>query len=107
MKLFLAVAVLAALAPPAAAQKQARPEPANPAAPVPAFKYDSAFAGYRGYRDESLAQWRDANDEAARAGGHSGIFSGGHKAHDAAKPQRQQKSSPKPAPAEPGGAHKH
>jgi hypothetical protein len=74
MNLYLAAAALAAFALPAAAQQPARSDPASQAAPVPAFKYDSAFAGYRGFREEPLAPWRDANDEVARAGGHAGIF---------------------------------
>ena len=83
MKSYLAVALIAACAPLAAAQQQARPSPADPAAPVPAFRHDSAFAGYRGFREEPLAPWRDANDETARAGGHVGIVGG---AHGASKP---------------------
>jgi|SRR5688572_11584876 hypothetical protein len=82
----LAVAAFAALSPPAAAQQQARPNPADPAAPVSAFKHDSAFAGYRGFREEPLAPWRDANDETARAGGHTGIVGGAHGARGASKP---------------------
>ena len=103
MRLFPAVAVLAALAGAAAAQQQARPEPTNAKATVPASRYESAFSGYRGFREEPLAQWRDTNDEVARAGGHSGIFRGS--ASDAAKAPHQ-KPSPKPVPAESGGAQK-
>lgn len=87
MKPFLAAFLIAAVTPIAAAQHQVvRPDPANSAAPVPAFKYDSAFAGYRGYREEPLAPWRDANDATARAGGHVGIVGGAHGAHGAPKP---------------------
>ena len=102
MKLFLAVAVLAALAGPAAAQQQARPDPTNPKAPVPALKYDPAFSGYRPFREEPLARWRDTNDEVARAGGHAGIFRESDQPQDAAKPAPK----PEPAPAQPGGARK-
>lgn len=77
MKPAIAFAVLAALAPHASAQPAAtKPHPADPAAPVPAPKYESAFAGYRGYREQPLAPWRDVNDEVARAGGHIGIVGG-------------------------------
>lgn len=87
MKLFLVILAFAAVPPLAAAQQQpARPNPATPAAPVPAFNYDSAFAGYRGFRDEPLVPWRDANDETARAGGHAGIVGGAHGAHGTSKP---------------------
>lgn len=87
MKPYFALAALAALAPHATAQQPAaRPHPADPAAPAPAVKYESAFAGYRGFREEPLAPWRAVNDEAARAGGHIGIVGGAHGAHGASKP---------------------
>jgi len=77
MKPYIAFAILAALAPHASAQQQAaKPHPADPAASVPATKHESAFTGYRGFRDEPLAPWRDVNDEVARAGGHIGIVGG-------------------------------
>ena len=87
MKPYLALAVLAAFAPHAPAQQQAaKPHPADPAAPVPAVKYESAFTGYRGHREEPLAPWRGVNDEVARAGGHIGILKGAHDSHGAPKP---------------------
>ena len=77
MKPYIEFAILAALAPHASAQQQAaKPHPADPAASVPATKHESAFTGYRGFRDEPLAPWRDVNDEVARAGGHIGIVGG-------------------------------
>lgn len=99
MKPFIALFVaLAALAPLAAAQQKApKPHPADPATSVPATKYESAFTGYRGFREEPLAPWRDVNDEVARAGGHIGIVggAGGHAGHGATKP------APKPPAAKP------
>jgi len=87
MKPYLAFAALAALAPHAAAQQPAaKPNPADPAAPVPAVKYESAFTGYRSFREEPLAPWRSVNDEAARAGGHIGIIGGAHGGHGTPKP---------------------
>ena len=84
MKPYIAFAVFTALAPHAAAQQQAaRPHPADP---VPAVKYESAFSGYRGFREEPFAPWRDVNDEVARAGGHIGIVGGAHAGHGASKP---------------------
>jgi hypothetical protein len=105
MKPFFAAFVIAVVAPIASAQQQApRPNPTDSAAPVPALNYNSAFAGYRGYREEPLAPWRDANDETARAGGHIGIVGGaGHGAtRTAPKPQEpgvapSPKAQPKPA----------
>ena len=86
MKLFIAFAALAALAPHATAQQPAAiPHPADSAVPVPTLKYDSAFSSYRGFREEPLAPWRGVNDEVARAGGHIGILKGAH-GSGAAKP---------------------
>jgi hypothetical protein len=60
------------------AAEPAKPPP-HPAATeagarVPDTKYDSAFTGYRPYREQSLAPWRALNDEVHQAGGHIGIF---------------------------------
>lgn len=59
---------------PATAQQHANANPADPRAVVPPTQYPSAFTGYRPFRDEKPAPWREVNDEVARAGGHLGIF---------------------------------
>lgn len=59
---------------PASPQAEAANPAANPAAKVTAPAYSSAYTGYRGWRDETPAAWREANDEAARIGGHLGMF---------------------------------
>ena len=105
MKAFLAAFAIAAVTPLAAAQQQpARPNPTDPAAPVPAIKHDSAFDGYRGFREEPLAPWRDANDEAARAGGHVGIVGGAgrHTPSSGSPAAKPPNSLPQSAP---GSAH--
>lgn len=73
----IALVVFSAHAPLAAAQPAAsHRDPADPAAPVPALQYQSAFEGYRGFRETPLAPWRDVNDEVARVGGHLGVLRG-------------------------------
>ena len=59
---------------PAAAQQQPRQQPTDPAAIVPPLRHHSAFAGYQPLGDDKPADWRNANDEVARAGGHVGIL---------------------------------
>lgn len=56
------------------AQTGKRPDPADAQARVPAATYRSAFEGYRRFEGERRANWREANDEAARVGGHVGIL---------------------------------
>lgn len=70
---------------PATAQQSAKTGPADPRAEVPATQYRSAFTDYQSFRDEKPASWREVNDEAARVGGHLGIFTGGaHAGHGVA-----------------------
>jgi hypothetical protein len=59
----IAVALLALIA--SAAGAQQKPEPKKPV-------YDSAFAGYRPWKEEEPGRWREANDEMGRLGGHAG-----------------------------------
>ena len=81
--------------------------------PLPAVKYESALIGYLPFSDEKLAPWRDVNDEAARVGGHLGIFGGtaGHAGQGATQPAVQAPAlTPKPAvlatpPMTPGDGH--
>ncbi len=99
MKPFVAVVVLTALASLAAAQqKSARPEPADPATPVPPARYESPFIGYMPYREQDVAPWAEVNEEVARAGGHVGIFGAGHAGHAPAKPAAKPPAT-SPAPA--------
>lgn len=83
----LLFAVALAPLPVFAAQPSAATNPASPDAPVRQLTYESAFAGYRNYRDEKSASWREVNDEVGRIGGQAGIFGGaGHAGHGSAKP---------------------
>jgi hypothetical protein len=58
----------------AVAQAGKRPDPADPNAKAPAQVYRSAFEGYRNLEEAKPTVWRDANDAAARIGGHIGIL---------------------------------
>lgn len=68
--------------------------------------YESAYAGYKAYVEAPVASWRAVNEEAARVGGHAGIFGGAApSAHGTAKPA-QEAPPPKPAASpSPHGAH--
>ena len=100
MKPYLAMAALAALASAAFAQQpQTIRHPGDPSAPVPAVKYESAFAGYAPHREEKPAPWRELNESVGKVGGHAGVFRG--KNAEASKPPGQT------APQSPVPAGKH
>ena len=73
MKNQLACAAAAIAVAAGAAHAQSQPKPDAPAAAAPPPARASAFEGYRPYRDEALAPWREVNDEVGRVGGHSGV----------------------------------
>lgn len=58
----------------AVGKEDRRPDPADPQAPVLQSTYRSAFEGYRSLEEPKAVAWRDANDAAARIGGHIGIL---------------------------------
>lgn len=85
--LFIGLAACAgdrAAAPPNAREAQAA---------VPLVEYRSAFADYKPFADQELADWRKANEEVGAAGGHA--------AHKPGQGPGQQTS--KPEPGKPGG----
>lgn len=47
------------------AQVSARPDPGDPGTPAIADKYDSAFNGYKQFREQPVRSWKDANQEVA------------------------------------------
>jgi hypothetical protein len=102
IRAFAAIAVALALAAPAGAQS--RPRPDDPAVKTPPPPHASAYEGYRPFREEDVAPWREVNDEVGRLGGHSG-----HMGKDAAPPPpAQPPSGPASRPAaqgaDPGGS---
>jgi hypothetical protein len=75
------------------------------AAQPPALNYDSSYAAYRSFRDEPLASWRQANDEARRTGGHPGEHGAGMQgapvapASPEARGEKPQSPATAPSPA--------
>jgi hypothetical protein len=65
--------VIAAAATGLAGAQQARPNPGDPKAPVPAFEYRSVFESYRRHAEPEVSGWREMNEEVRRIGGHVGI----------------------------------
>ena len=74
--IFCGMLAVSWLLPAAAQERNQRPHPADPAAAVPALRHSSAFEGYRPLGNDKAAEWREANDEVAHAGGHIGILRG-------------------------------
>lgn len=100
-----------------------RTDPADPALPVPAARYDSPYANYQRFEEQKPASWRALNDEVERLGGHEGHIKGATanepprapSASDAARaapsvvapstaPSTVPNTAPRPAS---GAAHKH
>ena len=92
----------------------AEPKATDPMAASPTIKYQSAFEGYRSYKEEPIADWRALNAEVGIVGGHMGIMggAGGHPGHGAgaakpaaAKPLTTEGGQPpvRGAPKAPGG----
>lgn len=82
----LAVQLLAWTAVHAENQRPAAADPADPKAPVPETKYQSALDGYQPYEETRLRGWREANDEARALGGHMGQLRGRAQASQHAGP---------------------
>lgn len=68
------IALAALAAGDASAQSGSRANPADPEVRVPPATYRSAFEGFRRLDAGQRTNWREANEEAARAGGHIGIL---------------------------------
>ena len=82
MRIFLGVLPFIGLAACAGDRAAAPPYVGEGQAAVPPVEYRSAFADYKPFADQELANWREANDEVGAAGGHAGHKPGqgpGHK----------------------------
>jgi len=93
-KLTLTIVVSAMLLP-GGARAQSRPNPDDPAAPVAPTTHQSAFDGYRQYRDEPIAPWGDVNETVRRVGGHVGVL----------RDETQDAGPARPAARQPESAH--
>ena len=67
-----ALAALAACA--AGTQGEQRPDPADAQARAPAVTYRSTLEDYRRLESEARMDWRGANEEVGRVGGHIGVL---------------------------------
>ncbi len=95
LRITLASALLLG-SPAALGQTAARPDPADPRLSVPAPTTESAFAGYRSFRDEPLADWRAVNDEMRTLGGHAGHIRERAAPADRTEPAAGDRATPKP-----------
>jgi hypothetical protein len=64
-----ALLIVAALSPAVPCRAQARPDPLDVTAPVPALKYSSSLNSFRAFGDDKPVPWKEANDTTARIGG--------------------------------------
>ena len=107
LRITLASALLLG-APAALAQTTARPDPADPRLSVPAPTTESAFAGYRSYRDEPLADWRAVNEAVRGLGGHAGHIRDAAPPASRTPPPAGERAAPRPpASANAGEKHAH
>jgi hypothetical protein len=85
-----------------------RPDPADARLSVPAPTTESAFAGYRSFRDEPLADWRAVNEEVRGLGGHAGHIRDAAPPASRTPPPAGERAAPKPpASANAGEKHAH
>lgn len=89
----------------ALAQPPGRPDPADPAAPVPGVKHESVLSDYQAYQEPKLAPWKEVLDELARrpAPGHAGMHGKDDQAGPGASAGAGHEGHAKPKPAVPSG----
>jgi hypothetical protein len=104
---WIAAVALALLPLAVAAQHHNRPDPADPDAPAPAVRYDSAFGNRRNLPEDKSTPdkvWRAANDQVGKLGGHAG-----HMQETPDQPAAQSSDMTAPASSRPAshGKHRH
>lgn len=88
-------------APASSTSAPARPEPADPKAPVPAAKYVSPLRAYQGLSEAEIAPWRDTNERVRQRRPHAHE----HQEPDAPTPASPGASQTTPAAKPAAGAH--
>ena len=83
------------------------PSEVHPSPPPPEISYRSAFADYRPYQEEPLADWRALNEDVAHAGGHVGIMRGANSAASTQPPTNPSAGSVKSGPARAPDVQRH
>jgi len=76
-----------------AATLAAQHDPADPAAAVAPLAVESVFRDYRPYHEPAQVDWRKANEEVRRLGGHAGHVPGSASSPEPAKAERPLDSS--------------
>ena len=80
------------------AQPARIPDPADPAAKVPALRYESPLADFRSMKEGEAAPWKQVNEEVA-----AGVKHDGRPAPESAEPSTKTESAP--AASKPSGHH--
>ena len=81
---------------------EARPDAADPKAPVPPVIHRSALTDYRPLGDAGVGPWRDANDEVGRIGGWRAYSREAQSARESARGAHAPQSAPGMPSSQPG-----
>jgi len=84
-----------------------RSNPADSTVQVPSAVYRSAFAGYHGFAEQKVADWRESNDKVGQIGGWRAYAREAKTPDPAQRPDAGTHSTDKPVPADAGEPHRH
>ena len=84
-----------------------RSNPADSTVHVPSAVYRSSFAGYHGFAEQKVADWRESNDKVGQIGGWRAYAREAKTPDPAQRPDAGTHSTDKPAPADAGEPHRH
>jgi len=94
--------VVASVSAGAQAQASRVANPADPTAPAPSLKHESAFESYRRFEEPKVTPWRAANEEVGALRGHIDHIKETGAASDDASPAQEDGRGPVQAPV-----HRH